>query len=163
MIVYLFYVSFVSFFEKGGKALLLGSVFLVRCQTSFLKTTHDLTGLDTAWWFCHHVNSFYIFAVDKDFLRGFPLVLIVLEKQNFCPEMSRKCPEILIWNSCGHHVSAFDSSASWVCVSRCEIKSSHILMIFSTLHHKLVCHIEHFSVELYTLHNNIWHDKGNAI
>ena len=65
MIVSLFYVSFVSFLEKGGKALLLGSVFPMRCQTSFLKTTHDLTGLDRAWWFCHHVNSFYIVAVDK--------------------------------------------------------------------------------------------------
>ena len=112
MIVSLFYVSFVtSFLEKGGKALLLASVFPVRCQTSFLKTTHDLTGLHRAWWFCHHVNSFYIVAVDKwvslpDFFRGFPLVEIVLEKQNFCPEMSWKCPEILIWNSCGHHVKA---------------------------------------------------------
>ena len=27
---------------------------------------------------------------------GFPLLEIVLEKQNFCPEMSWKCPEILI-------------------------------------------------------------------
>ena len=66
MIVSIFYVSFVtSFLGKGGKALLLASVFPVRCQTSFLKTTHDLTGLDRAWWFFHHVNSFYIVAVDK--------------------------------------------------------------------------------------------------
>ena len=69
------------------KALLLGSVFPVRCQTSFLKTTHDLTGLDRAWWFCHHVNSLVSLP---DFLCGFPLVEIVLEKQNFCPEMSWK-------------------------------------------------------------------------
>ena len=34
-IMSLFYVNFVSFLEKGGKALLLGSVFPVRCQTSF--------------------------------------------------------------------------------------------------------------------------------
>ena len=38
-----YFVSFVSFLEKGGKALLLGSVFPVRCQTSFLKSHHDLT------------------------------------------------------------------------------------------------------------------------
>ena len=39
MIVSLFYVVLnllgLSFLEKGGKALLLGSVFPVRCQTSF--------------------------------------------------------------------------------------------------------------------------------
>ena len=65
MIVSLFYVSFVSFLEIGGKALLLGSVFPVRCQTSFLKATHDLTGLDRVLWFCHHVNTFYIVALDE--------------------------------------------------------------------------------------------------
>ena len=26
----------------------------------FLKTFNDLTGLDRAWWFCHHVNHLYI-------------------------------------------------------------------------------------------------------
>ena len=65
MIVSLFYVVLnllgLSFLEKG-KALLLGSVFPVMCQTSFLKKkTHfnDHTGLDRAWWFCRHVNTFY--------------------------------------------------------------------------------------------------------
>ena len=41
VIVSLFYVVLnllgLSFLEKGGKALLLGSVFPVRCQTSFYK------------------------------------------------------------------------------------------------------------------------------
>ena len=55
----------------------------------------------------------------------------------------------------GKTVSAFDSSASWVGVSRCEIKSSNILMSFSTLYHELVCHVEHFSVELDTLHQHM--------
>ena len=41
--------------------------------------------------------------------------------------------------------SAFDSSASWVDVSRCEI----------TLYHELVCHVEHYSVELDTLHQHM--------
>ena len=63
MIVSLFYVVLnllgLSFLEKGGKALLLGSVFPVRCQNLFLKTFNDLTGLDRAWWFCHHVNHLY--------------------------------------------------------------------------------------------------------
>ena len=61
MIVSLFYVSFVSFLEKGGKALLLGSVFPVKCQTSFLNEFHDLKGLDRAWWFCHHVITFFLY------------------------------------------------------------------------------------------------------
>ena len=26
----------------------------------FLQTFNDLTGLDRAWWFCHHVNPLYI-------------------------------------------------------------------------------------------------------
>ena len=52
MIVALFYVSFVSFLEKGGKAL----------TNLFFKTYHDLTGLDRAWWFCHHVKTLYILA-----------------------------------------------------------------------------------------------------
>ena len=48
MIMSLFYVSFVSFLEKG-KTLMLGSVFPVRCQTSFLKQHfNDLTSLDRA-------------------------------------------------------------------------------------------------------------------
>ena len=47
-------------------------------------------------------------------------------------------------------VSAFDSSASWVGESRCEIESS-ILVIFSTLCHELVsrrtlqCRLRHFT------------------
>ena len=41
-------------------------------------------------------------------------------------------------------VSTFDSSASWVDISRCEIESSYTLMIFSTLYHELVCHVEHY-------------------
>ena len=45
-------------------------------------------------------------------------------------------------------VSAFDFSASWVGVSRCDIESSYILIIVSTLYHELVCHVEHYSVEL---------------
>ena len=74
----LFYVNFVSFLEKGGKALLLGSVFPVRCQTSFQKY-HDLTGLDRAWWFCHHVNSIYIFSPKLLYLlfKDFPQLTIL--------------------------------------------------------------------------------------
>ena len=50
-----------SFLEKGGKALLLGSVFPGEVPNLFLQIFNDLTGLDRAWWFCHHVNTFYIY------------------------------------------------------------------------------------------------------
>ena len=38
----------------------------------FLKTFNDLTGLDRAWWFCHHVNHlYYILVLEK--LKSFSL------------------------------------------------------------------------------------------
>ena len=57
-------------------------------------------------------------------------------------------------------VHFFYSSASWVVVNRCDIESSYILMIFSTLYQELVCHVEHFSFELDTLLHQ--HDKWIA-
>ena len=48
-------------------------------------------------------------------------------------------------------LSIFDSSSSWVGISRCKFDSSYLLMIFSKLYHELVCNVEHFSGEtLYT-------------
>ena len=35
------------------------------------------------------------------------------------------------------------------------MESFDILMIFSTLYHELVCQVEHFSVELDTLHKHV--------
>ena len=64
--------------KKGGKALLLGSVFPVRCQTTFFKY-YDLTGLDRAWWFCHHVNSiYYIFLLDTVLAQALELSFVAL-------------------------------------------------------------------------------------
>ena len=54
-------------------------------------------------------------------------------------------------------VTAFDTSASWVGVCRCETEYSYIFMILSKLYHELVYQIEHFNDELDTLHQ---HDKG---
>ena len=33
---------------------------LIEVPNLFLLTFNDLTGLDRAWWFCHHVNTFYL-------------------------------------------------------------------------------------------------------
>ena len=38
--------------------------------------------------------------------------------------------------------SAFDSAASWVGVSRCEIESSFILVSFSSLYRTFLCHVK---------------------
>ena len=35
-------------------------------------------------------------------------------------------------------------------VSRCEVQILIYTMIFSTLYHEFVCHVEHYSVELDT-------------
>ena len=80
MIVSLFYVVLnlvgLSFLEKGGKALLLGSVFPVK------QTFNDLTGLDRAWWFCHHINTLYIFLKTRQ-IQKCVLLEIISKKSNF--------------------------------------------------------------------------------
>ena len=63
MIVSLFYVVLnllgLSFLEKGGKAIAVRQCLSGEVPNLFVQTFNDLTGLDRAWWFCHHVNTLY--------------------------------------------------------------------------------------------------------
>ena len=47
-------------------------------------------------------------------------------------------------------IGAFESSASWFRVSRCDIESSYIVMILSTLCPEFVCLVEQTSVRHFT-------------
>ena len=60
-------------------------------------------------------------------------------------------------------VCVLDSSVIWDIVSMCEIESNYILIKFSMLYHKFVCHVEHYSYSsTLTVTPTLRHDKGIA-